>query len=172
MNSPNSIYTDGGVAGKNPSVIGGSWAWIWVDENNIDMEWNCGIVTPKEIGLPAVTNNLTELLAAVEALESVPLCWKGTLYTDSKVTMHRLLGSNALVGIPQSLRLRLLEVRRNRKYKAVLIGGHPTKAQLQKGHKSNGIPVSKHNVWCDKTCQKKAEELIKEHNERQKQGIS
>lgn len=160
---PDMIFTDGGVILKNPSTHGGTWAFCWVDadctgERTLERS---GRVTPAGIGLPTVTNNVTELLAAVEGLESAPDGWAGTLYTDSLVTLRRVEQTERqakLNGVPEALCVRLAAVKsRLGAYSVVLLGGHPTRAELLEGKRRDGLPCSPHNVWCDLACGREAE---------------
>lgn len=149
-----SLYCDGGVIGRNPSSVGGTWAWVHVaDDGRTRTCSDSGSVTPIDVGLPTVTNNLTELLAAVRGLESLPDEWDGTVYTDSMITKHRLTGSRKFVGIPEWLveRLRFVQARLGQ-YRVVLLGGHPTVADLARGSRSDGTPVSPHNAFVDRLC--------------------
>jgi len=153
-------YCDGGVIGPNPSVRGGTWAFVLVDA--LTTEDGChhqsGVVTPAEAGVDEVTNNLTELLAAVQALEAVHDGWKGTLYTDSHVTRCRLVNKKpGMNGIPPALEARMWEQReRLGPLRVVLLDGHPTRAQLASGVGKRGNPCSKWNKKCDDLCRERA----------------
>lgn len=152
-----SLYTDGGCIGRNPSSLGGTWAWCLVDENGKLLEHESGIVEPSNIGLLTVTNNLTELLAAVKGLSVMPAKWSGIIYTDSLVTLRRITKSQKFNGIPNWLRKETLDLRKNRQWKVILVGGHPSKADLIRGkRKKNGLIVSQWNVFCDKECNRLA----------------
>ncbi len=153
------LYTDGGCIGPNPSKLGGTWAWCLVREDVI-FRAECGIITPKDIGLPSVTNNYAELFAAYRALYAMGSGWRGILHTDSKVTKSRLTGDSSFNGIPQGLRLKILEIRRNRRWKVIMVGGHPTKSMLKRGKNNKGYPVSKWNVHCDEQCTRLAKEFV------------
>ena len=106
-----------------------------------------------------MTNNLTELLAAVLGMESMPANWDGTLYTDSQVTLYRVERRSPrkkaarMNGIPSAL-VERLNAARNRlgNYSVILLGGHPTYSDLALGHRPDGLPVSQHNVHTDKLC--------------------
>ncbi len=161
-NLPVSIFCDGGVCGPNPSNIGGTWCWCWVDDQGERTKVEHGIVTPRDIKLPTVTNNVTELLAALYALESVPVAWEGTLYTDSLITLRRVTTSSAFKNVPNDLRIRVLDRRRTRKYKVKLLAGHPTKADLRLGYKGKfNKPVSEHNHFCDLRCRALSQAYLK-----------
>ena len=152
-----SLFTDGGVIGRNPSLLGGTWAWCLIDGDEI-IRSASGAVDPKDIDLLTVSNNTTELLAAVLGLEATGPGFSGVWYTDSKVTVYRLTTSTKFKGCPDWLRNRALAVRENQKYTVKLLGGHPNKAELTTGIRSDGAPVSKWNVWCDKECRRLAKE--------------
>lgn len=155
------LFTDGGCIGPNPSKKGGTWAWCLIDSGAI-VRSACGVVVPADVDLPAVTNNITELLAAVLGLEAVGPDFDGIWHTDSKVTVYRLTTSTAFKGCPDWLRKRVLEVRRGRKYKVALLGGHPNKKELASGVRKDGAAVNRWNVWCDKQCCRLAKEWADE----------
>lgn len=143
------VYCDGGVIGCNPSELGGTWSFVVPGCPIVS-----GVVTPREAGLPKITNNYTELLAAVQALENMPAGWAGTIYTDSQITLFRIRNQKPKFnGIPQDLQQRVWAARKRLgNYQVVLVGGHPTQNDLALGQDSRGLPVSKWNVECDKEC--------------------
>lgn len=152
--NPEHLYADGGVILKNPSPHGGAWAFCWVSQG-VRTRTDSGLVLPREYGLEAVTNNVTELLAAVKALQSVEHVggWRGVLWTDSQVTLYRLLNARSWKGIPYPLRDEALRLRRLLWPLDVrLVAGHPTLVQLAAGRDEKGTPASEHNVWCDSAC--------------------
>lgn len=162
MNS--SLYCDGGVVGKNPSIFGGTWAWCLISPGGEMIGHASGLVKPADIGLPVVTNNVTELLAAINGMEVLPVGWDGAIFTDSNCTLLRIERREdnrkpaKMNGIPQKMRDRL-ESARNRlgNYRVVLLGGHPNLKDLARGcRKNGGLPVSKWNVWCDRACGREA----------------
>lgn len=169
------LYSDGGVVKSNPSKIGGTWAWCLVKDNELIAEAS-GIIQPRDFGVKAITNNQTELLAAIEGMEwaeivnerNCPKPWKWdnfvhpVLFTDSRITQLRLTSSNSFAGIPQALRLRALELRRCNRWRVILVAGHPTKKELAAGfRKRNGLPVSKWNVRCDEACRKAGKSFLR-----------
>lgn len=149
------LYCDGGVIGKNPSGRGGTWAWVTVGKMG-RVRHQSGVVQPDDVGLPSITNNLTELLAALEGMESLPDRWNGTIYTDSRVTQCRIRRTKKqakLNGIPEPIRIRVAAAKaRLGNYCVSLVGGHPSKNDLAYGHKRDGTPCSIHNVFCDNLC--------------------
>lgn len=149
-----SLYCDGGVIVKNPSPYGGTWAWCLVDEFGKKMEYDSGYITPLQIGRKNISNNFTELYAAIQALKSVPRDWDGVIYTDSMITYYRLQESNSFSKITKSLREECYEIRKNRKWKVRLVKGHPNKKDLLEGFSKDGQLVSIHNVFCDNLCKK------------------
>lgn len=160
------LYTDGGVIRKNPSEIGGTWAWCQVADTGERFEQRSGVVTPAQIGMPWVSNNYTELLAAVEGLEQLPEGWCGVLYTDSFVTLTRISPETKKPkwkNIPDNLRLRAEAAKaRAGWFKVVLLGGHPNKTELASGRRKDGLPVSQWNVWCDKACGEEARKYLEQ----------
>lgn len=148
------LYVDGGVIGRNPSPQGGTWAWCHVDAAGQRIAHGGGIVLPIAWGLAAITNNLTELLALAEGLESLPAGWRGTVYSDSMVTLGRVFLGWQMNGVPAGLieRVDAAMARIDRRSQWILLDGHPTKAQLAAGIGKRGHRVSEHNVFCDRRC--------------------
>lgn len=154
------MFCDGGVIGRNPSMLGGTVCFCLVDQADTIVRHCSGIVTPQSCGVRHITNNLTELLAAVNGLEALPEGWTGNVFTDSLVTLRRISGGKSFRGIPDQLRARVaLVLTRLGSYKVHLLGGHPTKAELAAGVRSDGKPVSQHNVFCDRECTRLAREF-------------
>lgn len=155
-----SAYSDGGCVGRNPSTLGGTWAYVLLSAAGEVLAEESGLVTPADVGLPAVTNNYTELLAAVRALEALPAGWQGTLYTDSFVTLCRITTGKKFAGIPEPLRERCLTARAGLRHRVVLLGGHPSRDDLFRGRRKDGLPVSKWNVRCDALCGEQARRFL------------
>lgn len=155
------VYADGGIVGRNPSKVGGTWAYCRCDAVGVRLDWRAGSVTPEEAGRAEVTNNFTELLAAVLALEGLPDGWAGTLYTDSQITAYRVGRERSkFAGIPEPLVARVAAVRaRLGRYRVVLLGGHPSYAELAAGKRRDGLPCSWHNVFCDKQASRAGDHL-------------
>ena len=152
------LYVDGGIIGRNPSVIGGTWAFVAVSGGGPIHEAS-GVVRPADVKLPVVTNNITELLAVTEALEWAAKPKENLhvgsviVFTDSFVTLCRLTRAKTKWGgVPHSIRDRFLAARRAIPVvKGMLVEGHPTKEQLRVGMGPNG-PASPYNVRCDQLC--------------------
>jgi ribonuclease HI len=155
MTSLTALYTDGGVIGRNPSAHGGTWAYCLIDAHQQRIVTHSGVITPAEAGVPAVTNNLTALRALVAGLEAAPRDVAGVVASDSWVSLQRVFHAAALRHVPVWLRTRLQTIQRSgrlARMTAVLLDGHPTRAQLAAGRGARGRPVSPHNVWCDAQC--------------------
>ncbi len=155
MNTIVSLFADGGCITRNPSTLGGTWAWVAVNAAGVRVAERSGSITPADIGMGVVTNNVTELLAAVEALEAREPGWSGTLATDSGVTFKRLRRPEkaGMKGVPVELVARLkAAVKRAGRLTLLHLSGHPTAEQLRAGVGKHGLPVSVHNVRCDKLC--------------------
>jgi ribonuclease HI len=164
LNDVVSVYVDGGVVIKNPSKIGGTFAWRLVNSNNQVVREGSGAILAEETGLDSVTNNLTEFLALTVGLEQLPEGWSGMVYSDSQITLGRFFEGWAMHGIPLwlvrrgSAALRRLDIPR---IKWTLLGGHPTRADLLAGKRArDGKPVSEHNVFCDKACGLEAKKVL------------
>jgi ribonuclease HI len=157
------------LIGKNPSLHGGTWAWCFVQDDRI-INCDYGLLDGAAYNRwcnssgHAVTNNFMELYAAVHALEyytDKDQKFDGTIFTDSKITLHRITDSASFKGIPKWLKDRALKVRFQRHYQAELVVGHPTIAEQKQGFRArNGLPVSKWNIWCDEQCQRQAQEFL------------
>lgn len=155
-----SIYSDGGCLGKNPSPHGGTWAWCLVHEDQ-RVQHGSGLVFPADVGVASVSCNLTELLAAVLALEAMPDRWSGMLWTDSEVTLKRLRKprQTRFRNIPMALVCRVVAaVERCLDLQVKLVAGHPNRQELSEGLSKKKVPVSVHNVWVDKECTRLASE--------------
>jgi len=160
ITKPDSLFTDGGVILSNPSPIGGTWAWCRTNSLG-EQYWEESGTTIFE---PLTTNNQIELFAVVRAFESLPCNWLGTVYCDSEITIGRVHESYKWTNIPNWMHQRYqLAVKRLNyfsSFKYVLLKGHPTKADLWEGQTAKGVPVSWHNVWCDRACKRQAEKYL------------
>jgi len=157
-----SLYTDGGLLSRAHSKDGGTWAWRQVSPAGAVIGSARGIVIPSDLGMDTVENNLTETLAVLYGLESLPDGWAGTLYTDNKNALNRATGmSKKFGGVPDFIKDRVLAVRKRLgNFTAILLGGHPSKKDLANGKRAkDGMPVSIHNVGCDRACQEMADEF-------------
>jgi ribonuclease HI len=154
MNKVKTLYCDGGVIWSGThggSSIGGTWAYCGVDENNELVISDSGFVkveSPK-----GTTNNHTEFIAAVKALEAMDAGWSGTLACDSKITLGRLFEGSPTKNLPNEWVIRAKDaLERLSVITPMHLDGHATKEQLKAGIGKNGNPVSKWNVECDKMC--------------------
>lgn len=148
------LYVDGGVIGKNPSSVGGSWAARFIAGERVYLEKSDLIFATPD--MPTISNNLTEMLALVSGLSFLPPKWTGTVYSDSLITLGRAFLGWKWSAIPPWLFKKFGQERKRlvnwEKIDHVLLAGHPTRAQLAEGIGRNGYPVSEHNVWCDHEC--------------------
>ena len=157
------VYTDGGVIKKNPSTIGGTWAYRFVE--GFPFHSNAGTLTKTEVLGDKVTNNQTEMIAVILALLDVPHDFAGTVYSDSMITIGRMSMGYKWKNIPQWMQ-DLHAQNKERlvnwdKIQWVNLKGHPTKKALSTGiDESGGRPVSIHNVWCDKECGRMADLVL------------
>lgn len=157
--TPHKAYCDGGTIGPNPSLLGGTWCWVWIDNTGTKIKHEKGIIEPEDIELPEVTNNVAELYAAIRLIDSLPEEWEGTIYTDSLITLRRITTGNKFKGVPIWLTNWTMKLRSYKKYQVSLLSGHPTKAELVKGFGKRGYPVSEHNKFCDQQCSKLASDF-------------
>jgi len=155
------LYCDGGVIGKNPSPVAGTWAYrhIQADAETrqfVVVRQYAGIVQPREARMETISNNLTELLALLRGLQTLPADWQGTIYSDSQVTLGRVFEGWKWTRIPGWMHQIYQEQRARLEswnmLQWCLLDGHPTKAELAEGMGHRGHPVSVHNVWCDWAC--------------------
>lgn len=152
------VYADGGVLHKNPSPVGGTWAYVLLDGGGTVLEEAVGLVVPGLTGShprpPAVdgvgvhvgawpgdvvTNNQTETLALVNAIAVLPDGWAGVLCTDSEVAHGRVLWGWNLTGghgLPPAVIQHLYRQRaRLGRMTGQLLAGHPSRAELRAGQK-------------------------------------
>lgn len=154
------VYCDGGVIQVNPSPYGATWACVLVDSAGAVLHEAYGVI---DDGMPSYTNNLAEFAAVVQALELLPDGWRGTVYSDSAVTLGRFFAGWKMTGIPLWLIQRGAAARKRLDWQHVahvLLDGHPTRAQLAAGIGKRGSPVSIHNVTCDALCGRVAREWL------------
>lgn len=151
------VYADGGVIERNPSPYGGTWAYCHIDKEGNWVRGKGGVIK-----VPGTSNNVSEFVAIVEGLDALPDGWSGTLYSDSQVSLGRFFSGWALKGIPRQLIDRGgVVLRRMGHIEPVLLQGHPTRAELERGiGNKHGYPVSRWNCWCDRTCTKLAREYM------------
>jgi ribonuclease HI len=152
------LYTDGGVIARNPSPIGGTWAFRTVDSTTGQVQYSAKNWFKARSGV-AVSNNVAELRAMVEGLTWLLAAhpWErlGTVYSDSMVTLIRVFRAGQLNGVPTELVQRLQVIQKSgalARLRWVLVKGHPTRAELAAGVSKKGLPVSIHNVACDRDC--------------------
>lgn len=159
------LYTDGGVIGINPSGIGGTYAYCLIEDDKIILS-DAGVIIPNSGN--RITNNHSEFTAALMGLEALPDGWSGNLCSDSQVTLGRLRSDWKLNNVPCEWVTRARNaLARLGKVIPVLIQGHPTKQELNRGMGNRGYPVSKWNVYCDHECNRVAKEYMKVHEVKQ-----
>jgi ribonuclease HI len=156
------MYSDAGISGTGLSEFG-AWAYYIHDENGAHVESNQGILLPASHGMTLVGNNTCEFYAFLKGLEALPEGWSGPVYSDSKNTLMRFFAGWQCNGIPDDwIRRKACTLHRLGALDPFLLAGHPSKDELKQGYsdrRSTRLPVSKYNVWCDKTCC----ELIRAH---------
>lgn len=184
MQTVRGIYTDGGVIRRNPSPIGGTWAWVAVNSLDdivaqasgvVPAPLNIGNVYTKQLESRSVSNNVMEFWAVVEALEFLPFGWSGYVYSDSLITLNRVFGNTAWTMLPPDLTKRCYRaLTRMGSITPVLVSGHPTRAELRAGYTLDGKrrPVSYRNVLCDKLCREAGEAYLKQLAQDGKKGVS
>jgi ribonuclease HI len=152
----NELYCDGGVMAVNPSPYGGMYAYRILSDGEVVHE-HAEIIFPYQAELPTISNNLTEMMALVCGLETLPIDWTGTVFSDSQVTLGRAFLGWKWNNVPEWLVKRFDNAKARlihwEQIQWVLLDGHPTREQLLRGTGKRGHAVSAHNVWCDKACQ-------------------
>lgn len=176
----NALFTDGGLIQRNPSPIGGTWAWIRTEGvesltdargklalvGAVEVARGVGLLLPNEIGLPTVSNNNTELYALLMGIAALPEGWSGTIYSDSLFALGIAFRQFKADSVPNYLRLLSYKVlgkamERGIQMENVLLAGHPSKADLEAGRrlsKAPHYPVSPWNVACDEACTKRGQQ--------------
>lgn len=154
------IYADGGVIwdGKpGSSMIGGTFAWCHVNDAGDRIIMDSGMVYPHQCLHGKVTNNVTELVACVRAIQAAPDGFVGTLFSDSENALGRFFRGWKMKNVPYWLGKEMAEQikrisRGDIDVNYILLDGHPTKWDMQRGIGKRGHPVSVHNAWCDDQC--------------------
>lgn len=167
-NMDNQLYVDGGVVLKNPSPIGGTYAYRLLKDGLVVSEGGF-FIPSSDLGPGAtISNNVTEMLALIKGLQALPKDWNGTVFSDSMVTLGRAFMGWKLKGVPLWLRGSFEDVTKGlinwEKFGHTLLSGHPTKAHLACGVGKHGLPVSEHNVWCDIAAREAGEKYLKSTN--------
>jgi ribonuclease HI len=184
------LYADGGVVGKNPSSYGGVFAWRLVADHRVldegrgvlvpvadrllvraarQLEASLDILKIDVVEFVGpddgvlVSNNHAELMAVTCGLEHRPPGWSGQVVTDSSVTIARLSGRVLLdpKTIPLWMVGRVVEALHGvGRLEYSHVKGHPTRADLRRGQRPDGQPVSAHQHWCDRECVRMVEWYI------------
>ena len=159
------LYTDGGVVLKNPSTIGGTWAWCLVEDDKV-IRQDSGHITPKQMFSPTVTNNQTELYAVIRGFTGLNDRDIVEVRSDSEITLGRVFKHYAFNNIPNwmvdFMDEEIDRLRNFKKFTYELMDGHPTREQVEKGIGKRGHVTSKWNVWCDEECRRQAKKLLLE----------
>jgi ribonuclease HI len=154
------IYCDGGVFRPRRCEVG-SWAWVATDQDDDEVACQYGWMERGSSTPDGVTNNLTELTAAMAAL--VWMCkatprWSGRLFSDSQITLGRLSQGWRMKGVPDRWVERVAAVLETvGDVEFVHLKGHPKPADLDAGFmvsptSGRTYPVSRHQVKCDSLC--------------------
>ena len=154
------LYADGGQIESSPSPHGGTWAYVVVLNGEVVGE-DAGVLLPHHLGTKRVTNNDAEMYALVRALEAAPDGVDVACHSDSECTLKRV----ARIERGQPPTKTMIEELYERTEAAlsrlgtvtfVHVKGHPTKADLERGHTAKGRKVSAHQVRCDQLCTEQA----------------
>lgn len=165
---PKSLWTDGGLLSRNPSKIGGTWAWVRVNEKLEIENQSSGILLPKHLNTEArvyteVTNSHSEITAIYRGLRELPDDWIGEIVTDSKLCISWLTQKDRLgerlvwKNCPDWLQERVIQ-EQNRIYGS---GGH-LKYRHVDGHQNDSID-HRFNILCDDMCRKEGEDYKERH---------
>lgn len=164
MNPVAALYSDGGLLGKNgDDGLLGVYCWVQVSTRGEYLRHDTGTVLHAFDGRP-IENNLVELVALLRGLRSLPDGWSGRVFSDNKNALGWTFpafqdgqgarrGDYKTNGVPTALRSYIHCTRRRLgRIEAMLLDGHPTRAQLAEGWGKRGNPVSEWNAWCDAHC--------------------
>lgn len=162
----NRLYTDGGVIQKNPSPIGGTWAYCLVTIKGNLMYEDYDVERADRFNGKLVTNNQMELLAVIRGLQTLRRDMVVHICSDSEITLGRLFHGYAMENIPEWMLEELAQERSRltqfKNFKYTLLSGHPTKSQLITGTGRNSHPVSQWNQRADSLCKLAGKEYIGE----------
>lgn len=160
----NRLYTDGGVIQKNPSTIGGTWAYCLVTSKGNMLYEDYDVERPERFNNKLVTNNQMELLAVIRGLQTIQRDMIIHVCSDSEITLGRVFKNYSMENIPDWMVNELdTEKRRLNQFKhfrCTLLSGHPTKSQLQAGVGRNGHLVSYWNKHVDELCKLASERYL------------
>jgi hypothetical protein len=186
-----SLFVDGGCTLGNPSKYAAQWAFCHVDAEGKQILERSGvilrvtganfsvkrpdrviIVPTEEINADGLTNQLSELVALTLGMESLPVGWSGHVYSDSESALGRMFRNSTMGGIPEEWQHRCkIALGRLGHCDYTLLGGHPTKADLECGIRAakpgkRALPCSIHQHWADLECQRLAKRFVAIMNER------
>jgi ribonuclease HI len=156
-------YCDGGCINCNPSPVGGTWAYCFVDAEGDIVAYKSGVISPQGFSGKTVSNNNSELYALCMAILDMPTESYPTFYSDSQVSIGRIFSNWKLNNVPQWLKIKAGDAKQKLcrlDFDYCLLDGHPTKAQLESGIGKRGNPCSKFNVFCDDQCNKEAKAYL------------
>lgn len=162
------LAVDGGLVGLNPARAG-TYAYVAFNEAGEALWGGSGIVMPQckvptecfygdviypVEGLNHITNNITELIALINGVMSLPMDFDGIIYSDSFVTLCRMFKGGSMNGVPQNLRniARMVYHQQTKYIRCMLLDGHPNPNQLIAKVGKRGRAVSEWNKWCDQQC--------------------
>ncbi len=140
------VFTDGGLMSSNPSTVGGTWAWVRINEEGDVTDCKSGVLLPHHLQLTTVTNNQSEMTAIYKALKGIPSGWKGRLYSDSQICLTWIQSKKKWKNCPEWLESMV-------------------KTEIQRIHNSGGCVYFRHldghqegshfhqwNCRCDQMC--------------------
>lgn len=150
------IFADGGLLGFKKH--GGTWAWCGVDKEGKRVLMYSGVMEEAKVGY-VVTNNHSEQMAILQAIEMMPPGWSGNVYSDSFIALGRVFHGFRRENLPDEIHQRsMAAVKKLGTIKTGNLKGHPFEADLrakkkQRTEGSGFLPTSIHNYWCDKKCE-------------------
>lgn len=168
QNSGWRVFTDGGCAGgQSPSRVGGCCTAIVVNDKDEIVAIEQEVLTPESVGFDYVSSNIAELtglLLGIETMVAVSSIRSFTLCGDNQNSLCWYSGEWRRDGVIPSLMRRMGDVQSMAaslrvEILPVLLAGHPSKSDLEKGYKAKvgksavrHYPVSKYNVYADSLC--------------------
>lgn len=153
------IYCDGGVILKNPSTYGGTWAYVFVENGQIIKQESGFVPCPDG---KVITNNLTEQIAIIKALEFLGAGTHAVIYSDSQTALGRTFDNWRRKNLPKNVcdRLDAVIIKHKGFITGTLVKGHATKKEISEGISKKGLPTSKYNTIVDELCGEEAKKYL------------
>lgn len=154
------VFVDGGLLGRNPSPIGGTYGIVYIQIDDTVISELSGVIDAETLGYNGfVSNNVSELYAlCLGILKITPVHGLEVhFYSDSEITLGRVFCGDALNNVPDWLkemtRNARLHLRKLNLKGYTLLAGHSSIADCAAGwNKAKNLPASKWNTHVDRMC--------------------